>query len=148
MTLLAKAFEIAFSEAELALSEGEIPVGAVVFSESEIIAKAHNRRENDKSPTAHAEILAIEEAAKKVGDWRLSDLSIAVTLEPCIMCTGAIINSRIKNIYFSAYDKDMGAMGGSINVLPKETMVCGGIFKEKGEEILSRFFQGIRKGIK
>lgn len=146
MTLLAKAFEIAFKEAELALSEGEIPVGAVVFSDEEIISVAHNRREKDKSPTSHAEILAIEEAAKKVGDWRLSDLSIAVTLEPCIMCTGAIINSRIKNIYFSAYDKDAGAMGGKINLLPKTAMVCGGIFKEKGEEILSRFFKEIRKG--
>lgn len=146
MTLLAKAFEIAFKEAEIALSEGEIPVGAVVFSDDEIISFAHNRREGDKSPTAHAEIIAIEEAAKKLGDWRLSDLSIAVTLEPCVMCTGAIINSRIKNVYFSAYDKEAGAMGGKINVLPRRVMVCGGIFKEKGEEILARFFKEVRKG--
>ena len=97
MTLLNKAFELAFREAEKAREEGEIPVGAVVFSDTEIISSAHNLREQKKSPTAHAEILAIEEASKKVFDWRRSDLSIAVTLEPCGMCAGAIMNSRLKN---------------------------------------------------
>ena len=145
MTLLNKAFELAFSEAEKAREEGEIPVGAVVFSDTEIISSAHNLREQTKSPTAHAEILAIEEAAKKVSDWRLSELSIAVTLEPCVMCSGAIINSRIKNVYFSAYDTDAGAFGGSMDVSFGRCNVCGGIYKEKAEEIISGFFKERRE---
>ena len=91
MTLLNKAFELAFKEAEKAREEGEIPVGAVIFSDTEIISSAHNLREQKKSPTAHAEILAIEEASKKVSDWRLSDLNLAVTLEPCVITMNYII---------------------------------------------------------
>ncbi len=145
MMLLNKAFELAFKEAEEARREGEIPVGAVVFSDTEIISTAHNLREQTKSPTAHAEILAIEKAAEKLSDWRLSDLSIAVTLEPCVMCTGAILNSRIKNVYFSAYDPDAGAFGGKMDVSFGKCNVCGGIFKEKAEEIIQGFFKERRE---
>ena len=145
MTLLNKAFELAFREAEEARREGEIPVGAVVFSDTEIISSAHNLREQKKSPTAHAEILAIEEASKKVSDWRLSDLSIAVTLEPCTMCAGAIMNSRLKNVYFAAYDHDAGAFGGKMDVSFGKCSVCGGIFKEKAEKIIQGFFKERRE---
>lgn len=145
MTLLNKAFELAFREAEEARREGEIPVGAVVFSDTEIISSAHNLREQKKSPTAHAEILAIEEASKKVSDWRLSDLSIAVTLEPCTMCAGAIMNSRLKNVYFAAYDPDAGAFGGKMDVSFGKCNVCGGIFKEKAEDIIQGFFKERRE---
>ncbi len=145
MTLLDKAFELAFREAEKAMEEGEIPVGAVIFSDTEIISSAHNLREQKKSPTAHAEILAIEEAAKKVSDWRLSDFNIAVTLEPCVMCAGAILNSRLKNVYFAAYDPDAGALGGKMDVSFGRCCVCGGIFKEKAEEMISGFFKEQRK---
>ena len=145
MTLLNKAISEAFLEAEKAKAEGEIPVGAVIFSDTEIIAKAHNLREQKKSPTAHAEILAIEEAAKKVSDWRLNDLSIVVTLEPCVMCAGAIMNSRLKNVYFAAYDPDAGAFGGNMDVSEGKLCICGGIFKEKAEDLISGFFKEKRK---
>lgn len=146
MVLLKEAFDLAFSEAEKAGAEGDVPVGAVIVSDGEIIAFAHNEREKRQSPTAHAEVLAIEEAAKKLGDWRLSEASLIVTLEPCIMCAGAIINSRIKRIYFSAYDRDAGACGGRINVFNKNYEICGGLFLPQGEELIKDFFKNRRKG--
>lgn len=146
MELLKKAFDLAFAEAEIALEEGEIPVGAVVFSKDEIISFAHNEREKTKNPTAHAEVLAIERAAEKLNDWRLNDLSMAVTLEPCVMCAGAIKNSRIKNIYFAAFDEDAGALGSKMNVLDENYFICGGLEKERAEKLIQDFFKAKRKG--
>lgn len=145
MILLKEAFDLAFSEAESAAAEGDVPVGAVIVSDGEIVAAAHNEREKRMSPTAHAEILAIERAAECKKDWRLSDASLIVTLEPCIMCAGAIINSRIKNIYFSAYDREAGACGGRINVFNKSYTICGGLYLPRGERLITDFFENRRK---
>lgn len=145
MVSLKEAFDLAFAEADEAKREGDVPVGAVIVKNGEILAKAHNQREAKKSPTAHAEILAIEEAAKRLGDWRLDGASLIVTLEPCIMCAGAIINSRIKNIFFSAFDYDFGACGGHINVFNKSYTICGGMYQENGEALIKEFFRNRRK---
>lgn len=146
MILLKQVFDAAFEEARRAEREGEIPVGAVVFRGEEILARAHNRREKDRRPTAHAELLAIEEAARVLGDWRLSDCSLAVTLEPCLMCAGTIINARIKRIYFAAYDRDFGAMGSRYQVFDKRYEIYGGLYEAKASAMLSEFFQQRRKG--
>lgn len=145
MELLKQAFEIAFSEAERAEAEGDVPVGAVIFADGKIISAAHNEREARRSPTAHAEILAIERAAEAKADWRLSGASLVVTLEPCIMCAGAIINARIKKIYFSAPDKEAGACGGRINVFNKNYNIVGGIYLPRGEKLITDFFTNRRK---
>lgn len=146
MLSLKQVFDVAFDEAAIAAREGEIPVGAVVFRGEEIIAQAHNRREQDRRPTAHAELLAIEQAAGVLGDWRLSDCSLAVTLEPCLMCAGAIINARIKRIYFAAYDKDFGALGSRYPIFDKRYEIYGGIYEARASSMLSEFFQQRRKG--
>lgn len=145
MVSLKEAFDLAFDLAVEAKRQGDVPVGAVIAKDGEILAASYNKREALKSPTAHAEILAIEEAAKKTGDWRLDGASLIVTLEPCIMCAGAIINSRIKNIFFSAFDSDFGACGGHINVFNKSYIICGGMYKEKGEALIKDFFRNRRK---
>ena len=94
--------QLALEEARAAAAEGEIPVGAVVVKDGQLIARAHNRREADHDPTAHAEILCMREAARKLGDWRLRDCTLYVTLEPCPMCAGTIINSRLQRVVYGA----------------------------------------------
>lgn len=145
MVSVKEAFDIAFDEAQKAKQEGDVPVGAVIVSGGEIICRAHNEREKNMCPTDHAEILAIRRAAKITGDWRLSEASIIVTLEPCIMCAGAIMNARIKNIYFSAFDKEAGACGGRVNVFNKNYSICGGLYLPRGEELITDFFKDRRK---
>lgn len=135
----------ALQEAQKAFDEGEIPVGAVIVKNGIIIARAHNMREDTNNPLAHAECLAIEQAAKVIGDWRLSDCELYVTLEPCIMCAGAIINSRIKRLYFGAYDKEAGAAGGKIDVFDRQHEVYGGIMENVCAQILVDFFRRQRK---
>lgn len=145
MVSVKEAFELAFSEAEKAKSEGDVPVGAVIVSGGRIISAAHNEREKNMCPTHHAELLAIERAAEKIGDWRLDGAHIIVTLEPCIMCAGAIMNARIKNIFFSAYDREAGACGGRINVFNKSYNICGGLYLPRGEGLITDFFKDRRK---
>ena len=145
MVSVKEAFDLAFSEAEEAKKEGDVPVGAVIVSGGEIISFAHNEREKNMCPTDHAEILAIRRAANKTGDWRLSDATIIVTLEPCIMCAGAIMNARIKNIYFSAFDREAGACGGQLNVFNKNYNICGGLYLPQGEGLITDFFKDRRK---
>ncbi|MDP4133436.1 MAG: nucleoside deaminase [Bacillota bacterium] len=140
-----EAFKAAFKEARLAYKAGEIPVGAVIVKDGIIISKAHNLRETKKSPTAHAEILAIEKAAKVLGDWRLTGCELYVTLEPCTMCSGAIINSRIKKVFFSAYDYEAGSAGGRTNVFDESFEIYGGLYKEEAENLLKDFFADKRK---
>lgn len=106
----------ALKEAEIAAEKGDVPVGAVITLGGEIIAKAHNMREHGGSAINHAEILAIDEACKKIGGWRLSDCTLYVTLEPCPMCAGAVINSRIAKVVFGAKDARAGAFGSLINL--------------------------------
>lgn len=146
MKSLKQAFDAAFAEAECAKAEGEIPVGAVIVKDDEIIARAHNLRETEKSPTAHAEVLAIEEAAKKLSDWRLSDCSLVVTLEPCPMCAGAILNARIRRVYFAAYDPEFGAAGSRFDLFDRTYEIYGGINEKRSQELLTRFFELRRKG--
>ncbi len=143
-----KFMKIALFEAEKAFKIGETPVGAVIVRNGEIIAKAHNRRETKKNALMHAEITAIDKACKKLGGWRLLDCDIYVTLEPCPMCMGAIIQSRIENVYFGAYDKKAGALGSVCDLsktLPHKVSFSGGIMENECSEIISRFFKNLRK---
>ena len=142
-----KALELAQEAYDL----GEVPVGAVVVKKStgEIVGQGYNRRECDKSPLSHAEIIAINEASKTLGGWRLVDCELYVTLEPCPMCTGAIINSRVEGVIFGASDKKAGSCGSVINLfeLPynHKPELIGGVLENECAEILSRFFKDLRE---
>lgn len=106
----------ALRQARLAFDEGEVPVGAVIVKDGKIIASAHNRREHDDDATAHAELISIRKACEALGTWRLSDCEMYVTLEPCPMCAGAIVNARLKKVYFAAKDARGGAFGSILNL--------------------------------
>ena len=141
--------EKAFLEAEKAFQKDEIPVGAVIVYEGKIIAEGHNLIETLQDPTAHAEMLAITAAANYLASWRLNDTSIYITLEPCTMCAGAIILSRISNIFYGAKDPRFGACGSVTDVISKNGMnikiqVVSGILEEKCQSILKTFFEKIR----
>ncbi|NLY18459.1 MAG: nucleoside deaminase [Clostridiaceae bacterium] len=145
-----KFLELALNEAKLAYNKDEVPVGAVVVHNGEVIASAHNLRETSNSATAHAEILAIEKACRVLGNWKLTDCDLYVTLEPCIMCAGAIINARIRSLYFGAYDPKAGACGSvtdvfRLNELNHKVTVYAGIMEDECSEILERFFKEKRK---
>ena len=107
----------ALDEARKAAALGEVPVGAVVAKDGEIVAAAHNTRETEKNALHHAELLAIDAACKKLGGWRLWQCTLYVTLEPCPMCAGAILNARVSRVYFGARDREMGACGGGIKLV-------------------------------
>ena len=135
--------------AKIAAENGEVPVGAVVVKRStgEIVGEGYNKRETKKSPLAHAEIEAVNQASLTLGGWRLVDCEIYVTLEPCPMCAGAIINSRLERVVF-AYDKKAGACGSVVNLfeLPFNHFpeIKGGVMQEESAEILSEFFKDLR----
>lgn len=114
--------EEALKEAKISLKLDEVPVGAVIVRDNEIIGRGHNLKETLKDCTAHAEIKAIGEASKQVESWRLSDCDLYVTLEPCIMCAGAILNSRIKRVFIGTFDATAGACGSVINVLQNDSI--------------------------
>ena len=143
-----KYMKAAIEQARLALDMGEVPVGAVVVRNGEIIAAAHNLVETNKDASAHAEMLALAMAAKAVGDWRLSGCSIYVTLEPCPMCTGAILNSRISEVIFGAFDAEMGCCGSCTDltdgVLSRRVRCIGGIMEEECAQLLSEAFRRSR----
>lgn len=140
----------AIKEAAKAAKQDEVPVGAVVVYENKIIAKAYNKRQKNNNSVAHAEILALQKACKKIGNWRLLDCDLYVTLEPCPMCAGAAINSRIRNIYFGAYDSKGGCCGTLYN-LPTDKRfnhtcgVFGGVLEEDCAKLLSNFFLAKRQ---
>ena len=144
-----KYMKSALQEAKKAYDKGEAPVGAVVVKAGKIIARAHNLREIRKDPLAHAEILAIKKAAVKLDAWRLSDCDLYVTLEPCPMCAGAIIQSRIKSVYYGADDPKAGAAGSIINIFEKDfnhkVEVYQGIMEEECSEVLKNFFKELRR---
>lgn len=131
--------------------KGEVPVGAVVVKRvsGEVIGRGYNRRETDRSPIAHAEILAIEEAARTLGGWRLSGCDLYVTLEPCPMCCGAIINSRIERVIFGAYDKKAGSVISVTemfrNPYNHRPDYIGGVLEEECAGLLSEFFKQLRE---
>lgn len=143
-----KYMDLALIEAKKALADGDVPVGAIVVKDGQIIGKGRNKREKDKNAVAHAEILAIEDACKTVGDWRLDGAELYVTLEPCPMCSGAIINARIKTVIFGAYDTKVGSLGSVANFanmpFAYTPEVYGGICENECREILSEFFRGLR----
>ena len=132
--------------AKKAAQMGECPVGEIVIDgDGRIIGRGYNRRETDKSPTAHAEIIAIEEAARKLNSWRLSDCTLYVTLEPCPMCAWAISMSGISTVYFGAHNSQYGALESSIKLPLKPNLkVYGGIMEEECNKILEEFFKSIR----
>lgn len=141
----------ALEEARSAFVKGEVPIGAVVVRDDAVFTRAHNLREISQDPTAHAELLAIKEAAKKVGSWRLTDATLYVTLEPCIMCVGAILLARIPTLVFGARDEKAGA-AGSLYDIPKDKRlshrmtVIGGILDKDCAGILTDFFKRLRSG--
>ena len=143
-----KAIELAYKS----LDSDDVPVGAVVVKDDKIIGEGYNRREKDGDPTAHAEIIAIKEAAKALGSWHLDDCEIYVTLEPCPMCAGAIINSRIKTVVFGAYELKSGSCSADsvVNLfnLPYNHTpeVYGGIMEDETAELLTEFFKQKRRG--
>lgn len=135
----------AINEAKFAAAKGEVPIGAVVVKNGEIIARAHNLCEELKDPTAHAEILAIRAASEKLGNFRLTDTELYVTLEPCLMCAGAAINARMKEIIFGAYDPVKGALGSVTNIysfdFPNKPEIYGGINEKECVALLQNFFK-------
>ena len=142
--------EQALKEAEKAYKKLEVPVGAVIVKDGKIIAKGYNQKETKTDTTKHAEIIAIQKASKKLKSWRLTDCEMYVTLEPCTMCAGAIINSRIKKIYIGAMDEKTGVAGSVLNIFEDYTFnhkveVEKGIKKEECENILKQFFKELRK---
>ena len=143
----------ALKEAQKAFAKEEVPIGCVVVKEGKILARAHNLRETKKIATGHAEILAIEKACKKVGAWRLEGCDLYVTLEPCFMCAGAIINARIQNVYIGAMDPKAGAAGSIFNMFKdiKLNHTVNVFYRIKEEEcvtILQDFFKKLRQGEK
>jgi tRNA(adenine34) deaminase len=140
---------LAIAEARRALDEGEIPVGCVVTKAGGLLASAHNRREQIKDPTAHAEILALRLSAERLQDWRLDGCVLYVTLEPCPMCAAAIALARVQRVVFSAYDFDNGAVGSNGNMFTRPIFgyapeVESGLLRADSESILELFFSSIR----
>ncbi len=139
----------AITQAKLAAKKGEVPVGAVIVRDGEIIARAYNTRETDKNALCHAEIKAIRKACKKLGGWRLTRCELYVTLEPCPMCAGAIINSRIVSVYYGAPDEKAGAFGTRFDMntmgLNHRPEIVGGVMGETCAKLLSDFFFDLRQ---
>lgn len=140
----------AIIEAKKAAEAGEVPIGAIIVLNGDIIARAHNLRETEQSSIAHAEVLAINDACKKLGTWRLEEAELYVTLEPCPMCAGAIMLSRIKRVVYGAVDPKGGCAGTFMNLLQDERFnhqseVVTGILKEECGSLLSEFFLELRK---
>lgn len=144
-----KYMKAALKLAQKAADEGEVPVGAVVVCDGKIVGRGRNRRETKKSAIHHAEIEAIEKACKKLGGWRLHKCDLYVTLEPCPMCTGAIINARIKTLYYGAKDEKAGSCGTLVNLfdLPynHKSEVISGVMEEECANILKKFFKDLRE---
>ncbi|KJF25622.1 adenosine deaminase [Clostridium aceticum] len=141
---------LALEEAKKAYDKGEVPIGAVVVRKGEVIATGYNLRETLKESIAHAEIIAIKEACKKAGGWRLTESTIYVTIEPCPMCAGAILQSRIDRVVIGAMDPKAGACGSIVNLLDNKAFnhqseVVIGVLKEECSSIMKTFFKTLRK---
>ena len=141
---------LALKEAKKAEEIDEVPIGCMIVKDDKVIARGHNVRETSKKAIGHAEIIAINKANKKLGAWRLDECDIYVTLEPCLMCAGAIIQARIKNVYFGASDLKGGAFGSSINILEAKNInhhpnIVKGVLLEECSSIISNYFKKKRK---
>ena len=145
-----KFMRAALKEALKAYKKGEVPIGAVIVREGKIVARAHNLREKRQVATAHAEILCIEKACKKLGSWRLDDCEMFVTVEPCPMCAGAVLNARMKKVYFGAFDRKGGAAESNFSILTSGVLnwsaeFVSGILKDDCERMMKEFFAERRK---
>ena len=144
-----KYMQIALEKAKEAYEIGEIPVGAVIVKDDKIIGTGMNTREKDRNALGHAEINAINEACKNTGSWRLDGATIYVTMEPCPMCAGAIINARIKTVVFGCYDLKMGAFDSVCNLANEKfdftPEIYGGIMEKECSEVVKKFFEELRK---
>lgn len=153
MIISEKYMKEAIKEAKKAYEKGEIPVGAIIVKDDKIIARAYNQKEYKLDTTKHAEILAIQKASKKLKAWRLTDCEMYVTLEPCSMCAGALIQSRIKKVYIGTMDLKTGACGSVLNLLEDykfnhKVEVETGIMQKECEDLLKQFFKDLRKNKK
>ncbi|MGQ0695600.1 MAG: tRNA adenosine(34) deaminase TadA [Nitrospiraceae bacterium] len=142
--------QLALRQAALAPAIGEIPIGAVLVYKDEVLAAAHNRREVSQDPTAHAEMIVIRKAAERLQTWRLTETTLYVTLEPCPMCTGAIVQSRITRLVFGAWDPKAGACGSIFDIpaerrLNHRVEVVGGILEQESHALLQEFFRQLRR---
>lgn len=149
MTEREKYMSAALELAREAAAAGEIPVGCVIVKDGEIIGRGRNRREEERSALAHAEVEAIAEACKALGDWRLEDCALFVTLEPCPMCTGAIINARVGEVVYGAKEENTGSCGSVINLFEEnyghKPRVYGSVLKDECAAVMREFFEAIRK---
>ena len=140
-----QALELAREAAEA----GEVPVGCVIVRDGQVVGRGRNRREEKQQVYSHAEMEAIAQANARLGTWRLDDCTLYVTLEPCPMCAGAIINARIPRVYYGARDREMGACGGVLNLFmerfPHRPALVGGILAQECRDVLSDFFKQLRK---
>jgi tRNA(adenine34) deaminase len=140
---------MALREAERALEHDDVPIGAVLVRDGELVAAAHNERELRQDPTAHAEVIALREAARLAGSWRLLDMVVYVTLEPCAMCAGALVLARVPRVVYGASDPKAGACGSVLDVLGEPRLnhrpeVAGGLLAQECGELLSEFFASRR----
>ena len=140
---------LALALAEEAGAAGEVPVGCVIVRDGQVVGRGRNRREEKGSALSHAEVEAIAQANRTLGDWRLDGCELYVTLEPCPMCAGAILNARISRVWFGARDRVMGACGGVINLFmedfPNRPALVGGVLEEECRQVLTKFFQSLRR---
>ena len=141
---------LAYQEAEAALADDEVPIGAVIVHGEQVIASAHNQREQLHDPTAHAEMIAITQAAESLGSWRLHDCTLYVTLEPCPMCAGAIVQARLSRVVYGAPDPKAGAVHTLYELLSDDRLnhqaeIVSGVMHQPCSDILSRFFQDKRR---
>ena len=140
----------ALKEARKALEIGEVPIGAVIVKDEEIIASGYNKREILKNPLAHAEIIAIDKASEKLDSWRLLDCTMYVTIEPCIMCAGAIVNSRVERLVIGSMDHKMGACGSIVDLVRNEKFnhrvdLTKGVLEDQCSKIMKDFFKKLRQ---
>jgi tRNA(adenine34) deaminase len=149
MTMDATWMAEALAEARKAAAEGEVPIGAVVVCESRVVGRGRNARETRRDPTAHAEVLALQEAARALGRWRLTGTTVYATLEPCPMCAGALVNARVDRLVYAVPDPKAGAAGTLLDVLRDPRLnhrveVASGVLAEECGELLSSFFRSRR----
>jgi tRNA(adenine34) deaminase len=139
----------AIAEASLAFQKGDVPVGAVAVCDGQIIGRGHNRKEELKDPTAHAEVMALQEAARTLGGWRLIGVTLYCTMEPCPMCAGAMVQARLPHLVYAVEDPKAGAAGSVVDLLRNERLnhrveVIAGVLAEEAEELTQEFFQRLR----